>query len=92
MMSFAISLLSLLLSRSAAPEPSRRRRNRSGLPRPWRGANEARTRQSPTARPRLEALEDRYLLSATINEFPSPHPSLPLTPSTPAQTATCGSG
>jgi hypothetical protein len=57
MTSFVITLLSLLLSRAAAPESSRRRGARLTLPRPWRGRIGAR------ARPRLEALEDRTLLS-----------------------------
>jgi hypothetical protein len=57
MMSFAISLLSLLLSRSAAAEQSPRRRARSVLSRAWRG---------PTARPRLEVLEDRTVLSTFL--------------------------
>jgi titin len=57
MPSLAISLLSLLLSRSAAPESSRRSKARSILSRPWRGRIGAR------ARPRLEVLEDRTLLS-----------------------------
>jgi streptogramin lyase len=70
MTSFAISLLSLLLSRSAGSEPSRRRRARAGRPRPW--ANRSLTWRSPTDRPQLEALENRCLLSVTINEFPLP--------------------
>jgi streptogramin lyase len=74
MMSFAISLLSQLLSRSAAPEPSRRRA-KSGLPRPWRGRNRSPSSRSTTARPRIEALEDRCLLSYPINEFPLPSPN-----------------
>jgi streptogramin lyase len=78
MMSFAISLLSLLLSRSA-PESSRRRRSRSGLSRPWRGASRSLSSGGSTVRPRLEALEDRCLPSVTINEFPvgpDTHPNL----------------
>jgi parallel beta-helix repeat protein len=59
MSSFAISLLSML-SRPAAAEPSRRRGARSLLSRPWRGRGGAR------ARPRLEVLEDRTLLSPFV--------------------------
>jgi hypothetical protein len=63
MMSFALSLLSLLLSRSAAPEPSCRRRGRSILSRPSHVANRSLSGRSLTARPRVEVLEDRTLLS-----------------------------
>jgi hypothetical protein len=60
MTSFVISLLSLLLSRSPNPEPSRRRKARSILARP------SRERIGFRARPRIEVLEDRTLPSAYV--------------------------